>query len=389
MSLVFPNALAATTTNLGLAKGSFWFGLVCLGSAFTGLLLILADRGTWRGWPALAALLVIAAAGLVVRLPAGRRPAAVAAAAVASFAAICFYAAIVLPNLRGIDSSDSVFLSLPKIAIVVFGVIVARTYPGVTPVVVAWLIGEVPVAATSVVTGHGFAFDVPAFSCMAAMVLIIALLRVSRVRTRASEPLISLASREDRAAAQVARAEQMSSVMVHDTILNELAVVGAVAPGVLGDRARDQIRRSLAVRRAGTIGVSDAATALLGGDVATAVDEARADGLQVTVTGDVAALRTLHAGTSTALALAVRQCLANVAAHSGTDAAELTVIATDTDVCILVADSGVGFVEAEMHVDRLGLRHSVRGRIADVGGTVQVWSAPGAGTAVSMLVPRA
>ena len=388
MSLVFPNALAATTTNLGLAKGSFWFGLVCLGSAFTCLLLILVDRGQGRGWPALAALVVIAGGGVLVRLPLARRPVAVAVAAAASVAAICFYAAVLLPNLRGMDSSDSVFLSLPKIAIVVFGVIVARSYPGVTPVVVAWLLGEVPVAAASVITGHGFAFDVPAFSCMAAMVLIIALLRFSRERTRASEPVISRATSEDRAATEVARAEQLSSVMVHDTILNELAVVGAVAPGSLSERARDQIRRSLAVRRAGSIRASDAATAVLGGDVAAAVDDARADGLRVTVAGDVTALDTLHPEASTALALAVRQCLANVAAHSGTDSAELTVIATDSDVCILVADSGVGFVEAEMRVDRLGIRHSVRGRIAGIGGSVQVWTAPGAGTAVSMLVPR-
>jgi len=332
---------------------------------------------------------VLAGTGVLVRVPLGRNPASVAVAALVALAAIAFYAALLLPRLRGIDSSDGVFLSLPKIAIVVFGVVVARTYPGVTPVVVAWLIGEVPVAAISVATGHGYAFDVPAFSCMAAMVLIIALLRVSRVRTRASEPLMSLATEEDRAATEQARAEQVSSALVHDTILNELAVVAHAAPGALSDRARDQIRRSLAVRRAGGISVSDVATVLLSGDVAAAVEQARADGLDVTVAGEVAALDGLHPRTSVALGLAVRQCLSNVAAHAGTDSAELTVIATDSQVCIMVIDSGVGFVEAEMNGDRLGLRHSVRGRIAEVGGSVQVWTAPGAGTAVSMLVPRA
>ena len=388
MSLVFPNALAAKTTNLGLARGSFWFGLVCLASAFASLALILVDRGAWQAWPVLAALVVLAGTGLLVRVPLGRNPASVAVAAVVALAAIAFYAALLIPRLRVIDSSDGVFLSLPKIAIVVFGVVVARTYPGVTPVVVAWLIGEVPVAAISVATGHGYAFDVPAFSCMAAMVLIIALLRVSRVRTRASEPLMSLATEEDRAATEQARAEQVSSALVHDTILNELAVVAHAAPGALSDRAREQIRRSLAVRRAGGISVSDVATVLLSRDVAAAVEQARADGLDVTVAGEVAALDGLHPRTSVALGLAVRQCLSNVAAHAGTDSAELTVIATDSQVCIMVIDSGVGFVEAEMNGDRLGLRHSVRGRIAEVGGSVHVWTAPGAGTAVSMLVPR-
>ena len=104
--------------------------------------------------------------------------------------------------------------------------------------------------------------------------------------------------------------------------------------------------------------------------------------------GEVAAVESLHPRVSVALSLAVLQCLANVAAHAGTSSAELTVVATEGEVCVMVIDSGVGFVVSEMHHDRLGLRQSVRARIDAVGGSVQVWSSPGAGTAVSMLVPR-
>jgi len=229
---------------------------------------------------------------------------------------------------------------------------------------------------------------VPAFSCFAALVLIITLLKVSRRRTRASEPQLSLASQEDRVAAEAERAEHVSSAMVHDTILNELAVVGTVAPGTLSEGAKSQILRSLAVRRAGNARSADATAAVLGGDLAAAVAQARALGLEVSVAGEVAALESLRPRISVALSLAVLQCLTNVAAHAGTNSAELTVVATDDGVCVMVIDSGVGFVEAETHGDRLGLRQSVRGRIDAVGGTVQVWTSPGAGTAVSMLVPR-
>ena len=104
--------------------------------------------------------------------------------------------------------------------------------------------------------------------------------------------------------------------------------------------------------------------------------------------GEVSAVESLHPRISVALSLAVLQCLTNVAAHAQTNSAELTVVATDDEVCVMVIDSGVGFVESEMHDDRLGLRQSVRGRIDAVGGSVQVWTSPGAGTAVSMLVPR-
>ena len=263
MSLVFPNALAAKTTSLALAKGSFWFGIVCLSSVFVSLLAIQTERAGVRAWPVLLALLVLAALGVVVASDLGTRTAVYAAAAAVAFVTMTVYTAVLLPNLRSFDTTDAIFLSLPKIAIVVFGMVVARQFAGITAVVVAFLIAEVPVVAVSLIVGHGYAFDVPAFSCFAALVLIITLLKVSRRRTRASEPELSLASREDRVAAQAARAEHVSSAMVHDTILNELAVVGTTAPGTLSDTAKNQILRSLAVRRAGAARNPDATAAVL------------------------------------------------------------------------------------------------------------------------------
>ena len=388
MSLVFPNALAAKTTSLALAKGSFWFGIVCLSSVFVSLTAIQIQRAALRAWPAMIALVVLAAIGVLVASEVGKRRAVYTAAAAMTLVTITAYAAMLLPNLRSIDSSDAIFLSLPKIAIVVFGMVVARQFTGIASLVVAFLVAEVPVVVVSLAVGHGYAFDVPAFSCFAALVLIITLLKVSRRRTRASEPQLSLAGVEDRVAAEAARAEHVSSALVHDTILNELAVVGTVAPGVLSDQAKGQILRSLAVRRAGSARDADATGTALGGDLAAAVDEARQLGLDVSVAGEVSAVESLDPRVSEALGLAVLQCLTNVAAHSGTRSAELTVVATDDGVCVMVIDSGVGFVEAEMHADRLGLRQSVRGRIDAVGGSVQVWTSPGAGTAVSLLVPR-
>jgi hypothetical protein len=389
MALVFPNALAAKTTSLALAKGSFWFGVVCLTAVVACLIAIHADRPATQAWPAVAALLVLAGLGVIVASDFGERPTVIAASAVVALVAIAGYAAVLLPELRATDTSDTIFLSLPKIAIVVFGMVVARQFSGVASVVVAYFLGEVPVVAVSLAVGHGYAFDVPAFSCAAALVLIISLLKVSRRRTRASEPALSRASQDDRIAAELARAEHVSSAMVHDTILNELAVVGTVAPGTLSEAAKGQILRSLAVRRAGERRSADATADVLGGDLAAAVERARALGLDVSVAGEIGAIASLDPSTAVALSLAVQQCLANVAAHAHTNSAELTVVATDTEVCVMVIDGGVGFVASATDADRLGLRQSVRGRVEAVGGSVQVWTSPGAGTAVSLLVPRA
>ena len=388
MSLVFPNALAAKTTNLALARGSFWFGTVCLAAVFVSLALIQADRGTARAWLVFVAIAMIAVSGILVAVAGEHRAWLVIAAAGIALVAITVYASVLLPNLRSFDSSDSILLSLPKVAIVVFGAVVGRYYSGLVGVAFALAIAELPVAYLSIASGHAYGVDVPVLACAALLFLIIGLLRVSRKRTRASEPLIALAEQQDRDATELARAEHLSSALVHDTILNELAVVATVAPGTLPDRARAQIARSLAMRRVDDEHVGEVAADVLGGDVAAAVEEARALGLDVSVAGEVAAVESLDARTSVALGLAVLQCLTNVAAHARTDSAELTIVSTDDAVCVMVVDFGVGFVEAALHSDRLGLRHSVRGRIADVGGSVQVWSAPGAGTAVSLMVPR-
>jgi signal transduction histidine kinase len=47
-----------------------------------------------------------------------------------------------------------------------------------------------------------------------------------------------------------------------------------------------------------------------------------------------------------------------------------------------------GRLEEAAREGRLGVQASVRGRLADVGGTVAVHSAPGQGTEVELVVPK-
>jgi signal transduction histidine kinase len=56
-------------------------------------------------------------------------------------------------------------------------------------------------------------------------------------------------------------------------------------------------------------------------------------------------------------------------------------------VHIVVEDDGRGFVADEVPAERLGLRVSIRERLAKVGGRAQVRSAPGEGTTVTILWP--
>jgi hypothetical protein len=54
---------------------------------------------------------------------------------------------------------------------------------------------------------------------------------------------------------------------------------------------------------------------------------------------------------------------------------------------LMVVDTGAGFDPAAVGPERLGLAESVRGRLAEVDGTLAIWSRPGAGTSALLTVP--
>lgn len=95
---------------------------------------------------------------------------------------------------------------------------------------------------------------------------------------------------------------------------------------------------------------------------------------------------TLDPGTVEALAGAVGEALANAGKHGG--AGRVTVFAepTDGELFCSVKDDGGGF-DPGAAAEGEGLRRSVRGRIAEVGGRVEIDGRPGRGTEVRCWVP--
>jgi signal transduction histidine kinase len=88
-----------------------------------------------------------------------------------------------------------------------------------------------------------------------------------------------------------------------------------------------------------------------------------------------------------AVLAAVRACLENVVRHSGATVAEVELISDNRQVTVMVTDRGEGFDPSVVPADRLGLRSSVAERMAAVGGTAKVFSAPGQGTSVILSAP--
>ena len=83
---------------------------------------------------------------------------------------------------------------------------------------------------------------------------------------------------------------------------------------------------------------------------------------------------------------AVREALANAGKHGRATSATVFVEPQNGGLFCSVRDDGVGFDPAST-MEGMGTRQSIRGRVTDVGGTVDVLSRPGDGTEVCLWVP--
>jgi signal transduction histidine kinase len=102
--------------------------------------------------------------------------------------------------------------------------------------------------------------------------------------------------------------------------------------------------------------------------------------------------RSLPVPVAEALYSASVQAMVNSMQHAGEAGVDrsLEIAADETaSIVIRIADDGPGFDPQTVPVERLGLRVSIRERIAKVGGDAEVWSAPGAGTTITLRWPSA
>jgi signal transduction histidine kinase len=181
-----------------------------------------------------------------------------------------------------------------------------------------------------------------------------------------------------------ARAREEVARTLHDGVLQTLAVVQRRAPdGELAALARTQEREL----REFLFGVDRAPGDLLAELRREAHSAERRHDLAVTVTA-VDEPDAIPADAVSAVVGAVREALTNAAKHGG--AAEVVVFVDpgdDDGLFVSVHDDGCGFDPATTP-EGVGLGRSIRGRIAEVGGRVEVASGPGHGTEVRIHLAR-
>ncbi len=392
MSLGLPVHLVPHHVRRAYAKAAHVVALICI---LTGVFVVIAIQAvlpTRILWPALIAFAIMLVA--LWQLDRHRTPLYNAAYLAVGGACVYWVSVVAMSEFPGAALSDTFVLSMAKVALIMVGGAGVRTITAI-----AWTAGGGLVAglATFIATRQTDSTFVIDGTAIAAVLLFCALqvgLTITRVRGRSSQPNLHRAARDEQLSAMRYRIEIKAAAIMHDTVLNHLAAIANAPAGEIQQTLRDQIDRDLEVLIGeewllDADGAPDQQTHVewRTSPLFKAVEESRQLGLEVEVSGDLAAVSRLGLERATAVALATKQCLVNVSRHAGTDRAELVVYGSDREVSVMVIDTGMGFSEEETGSDRLGLRQSVRRRIENVGGSVQVWSTPGRGTSVMIRVP--
>lgn len=383
MSWVYPVSEAMRTTRLGVASAFVWAGggLLVAGAAAT---LVLGLAGLGIPWLALAGYAVALASLVLARHFQTAGPLA-PLAAVAAVGACWMIAAGIFSAGIPFDGFVGYPFFTAGVAAALAGAIADR-WSGAAGTVLGYVGGQLAIMLALAPTVAPIDVIDPAAAAVALIVaLFIALLGVVRRRTRAPGARLDDSRAHDLTASELYSLRLRSRALVHDTVLGELAALGMSRPGPLPSSMATSIRSSLAAVEATVEPAAEASAPTA--ELAELLTRFRVAGLQITVTGDPAVLDRLQPDRREPLLSAIEQCLVNVLQHSGVTHAELSVTRDDTRVIATVVDEGDGFDEATVPEDRFGLRESIRGRIADLGGTVRVLSGMGRGTSVVVSIP--
>ncbi|MEX2982398.1 sensor histidine kinase [Streptomyces sp. C36] len=248
---------------------------------------------------------------------------------------------------------------------------------------VARVIGPVAGACVAILTAYGYA----------------ALYRESRKRQLLIDDLVR--TRDELAAAQreagrLAERQRLARE-IHDTLaqgLSSIVLLARAAETADADAARARVRE---IGRTASDNLAEARRFVQELTPPALEDAPLPEALRrVTArTLPTAAFRLdgepcpLPVETEVALLRLTQEALANVARHARADHAAVTLAYLDGQVTLDVYDDGVGFAPGHGPADgrrTFGL-HGMRERIAELGGTLVVESAPGEGTAIAATLP--
>lgn len=186
---------------------------------------------------------------------------------------------------------------------------------------------------------------------------------------------------------------------IHDSVLQVLALVqrrGAEAGGPAAELGRLAGQQEAALRALvggglGTDGSADPAPSATGDvDLCALVLAAQTDRVTVSVPAQDVLMKKAAADE---LVSAMRAALDNVRLHCGERSHAWVLIEDEPDLIrVTIRDDGPGIPDGRLAAaaadGRLGVSHSICGRLRDLGGSATISSHPGEGTEVELRLPR-
>jgi signal transduction histidine kinase len=182
---------------------------------------------------------------------------------------------------------------------------------------------------------------------------------------------------------------------IHDSVLQVLALVqrrGAEAGGAAAELGRLAGQQEAALRALVGGGTGDGLPYRPPGgvDLRAAILPAQTDRVTVSVPAQAVLLPRAAADE---LAAAAHAALDNVRRHCGEQARAWVLVEDEPDlVRVTIRDDGPGIPDGRLTeaaaAGRLGVSHSIRGRLRDLGGSATISSVPGEGTEVELRLPH-
>lgn len=389
---VLPREVAARVITGALARGAWAVNATSLVFSIPILVEFVLAKGELAALPVPLAILVVL---LVFTGAAAFRPRPLVVAAylvLATIGSVLFELALISIHPAIVD--DGLFLlNRPSVSLVLVGVAATTTLAGILWAAAGFVLANVVALSVS------FLADVPVTKGWGVpfvfAIYVVAYLVLQRIQAsqRRKLPNLDELERETRRLAVEENLRSRVAAVVHDTLLNDLALV-MNAPDELDDRMTARLRADIAtltspewLHESAEVAVTDDQDSALRNQIMLMMSDLQWRGLTVNVTGSGSGIYRVAPDAGTALVDATRACLENVLRHAGTTVAEVNLAYTKSEIAIMISDQGAGFDPDAVAGDRLGLRQSVVERIRLVGGSTRIWSTPGAGTSVLMRVP--
>ncbi|CAN5587679.1 ATP-binding protein [soil metagenome] len=388
---VLPREIAARVITSGVARGAWAVNATSLGLTIPILISFLGARGleSELGVPLsiLVGLMLLAIAAALVP-----KPWVVIAFLVIGAASAVIYELSLIAVYPAIQQEGLFLLNRPAVSLVLIGVAGTTTRTGVLWSAIGFVVSMGVPAVVSLVTGRPFLPGWGALLIFAVYVVAYLVLAAIQVQLRRQIPDFDRLEEETRRLEVEENLRKRLAATVHYTLLNYLSIV-MTAPDELDQRVTERLRADIRtltsaewLRESAEVAIDEQDSSLRN-QIMMMMSDLQWRGLTVHVTGSGNGIYRLAPDTATALIDAVRACLENVLRHSGVTVAEVDLAYDDQAITVVVADQGVGFDPDAVAPDRLGLSHSVVERVRSVGGSVRVWSTPGAGASIVMRIP--